>query len=268
VLSDPTTRRALLEVALLGIAGGALGCWVVLQGLAYSSESFAHALLPGLVLAALLGVPLVLGAAAGVLVAATAVALAGRVPEVGRDAATAVVVTTLFGLGALLALAPGTPVGLQALLFGDVLAVSDGDLLAAGGLAVVVAGVLAIGHHALLPVGFDRAAAPALGRRPLVADLVLLALLALVLLVAVPALGNLLVVALLVGPAVAARLLTRRLAPMLLVAAVVAVAAGAAGLAASYHLRTAAGASIALALVLAPLAAALVSGTRRSGRAA
>jgi ABC-type Mn2+/Zn2+ transport system permease subunit len=194
--------------------------------------------------------------------------LAGRVPAVGRDAATAVTVTTLFGLGALLALAPGTPIGLQSLLFGDVLAVSDGDLLAAAALALVVLGVLAAGHHALLAVGFDRAAAPALGRHPLVADLVLLALLALTLLVAVPALGNLLVVALLVGPAVAARALTRRLAPMLALAAAIAVAAGAAGLAASYHLRTAAGASIALALVVAPLMAAAVSGSRRSGRAA
>jgi ABC-type Mn2+/Zn2+ transport system permease subunit len=270
-LRDPTTQRALLELALLGIAGGAVGCWIVLQGLAYGAESLAHALLPGLVVAALLGLPLLLGGAAGLLVAAVAVALAGRIEVIGRDTAVAVVVTTLFGAGVLLALAPGTPLGLRGLLFGEVLAARDGDLLLAGGLAVVVAAVLWAGHHSLLAAGFDRAAARAAGRNPLVADLVLVLLLALVLLVAVPALGNLLVVALLVGPAMAARVLARRLAPMLAVASIAALVAATAGIYASYHLRIAAGAAVAGALALAPAAALLFrplgAGSRRSGRA-
>jgi ABC-type Mn2+/Zn2+ transport system permease subunit len=67
--ADPVGRRALLEVALLGVAGGALGCWIVFYNLSYSAESLAHALLPGLVLAALTGIPLLLGGAAGLLVA-------------------------------------------------------------------------------------------------------------------------------------------------------------------------------------------------------
>ena len=95
-------RRALAEVVLLGLAGGALGCWLVFYGLSYSAESLAHALLPGLVAAALLGLPLLLGGAAGLLAGAAGVGLAGRVEGVGRDTAVAVVVTTLFGLGVLL----------------------------------------------------------------------------------------------------------------------------------------------------------------------
>lgn len=265
---DPTTRRALLELALLAVAGGALGVWVVLQGLAYGAESLAHALLPGLVLAALLGLPLLLGAAGGIVVAAAAVALAGRVPEIGRDTAVAVVVTTLLGAGALLALSPATPIGLQGLLFGDVLAVGDGDLVLAAATALAVGVVLVLAHPTLAVACFDRDAARALGRRPLVADLVLAVLLALVLIVAVRALGNLLVVALLVGPAAAARMLVGRLAPMLVVAAVLAVVACTAGIVASFHLRTAAGASVAVALVAAPLLAAAVSGSRRRTRAA
>ncbi len=70
-------QRAFLELALVGIVGGVLGCWVVFYELSYSAESLAHALFPGLVVAALIGVPLVLGGAVGVLVAAAAVAIAG-----------------------------------------------------------------------------------------------------------------------------------------------------------------------------------------------
>src|SRR5207248_6444317 len=105
-------QRALLELVLLGVVGGVLGCWVALYELSYSAESLAHALFPGLVGAALLGVPLLLGGAVGVLGAATAVALAGRAPEIGRDTAVGIVITTLFGLGVLLALSQAAPPGL------------------------------------------------------------------------------------------------------------------------------------------------------------
>ena len=136
--SDPILRRAALEIVLLGVTGGLLGCWIVFYELAYGAESLAHALFPGLVAAALLGLPLLLGGAAGILAAALAVAIVGRVPGVGRDSAVAVVVTTMLGAGALLALSQATPPGLGELLFGDVLGVSDGDLALAGGLALAV----------------------------------------------------------------------------------------------------------------------------------
>src|SRR5438552_8482075 len=112
-------QRALLELLFVGVVGAVLGCWIVLYELAYSAESLAHALFPGLVAAALLGLPLLLGAAAGLGGAALAVALAATVPTVGRDTAVAIVITALFGLGVLLALAPASPPGVQALLFGD-----------------------------------------------------------------------------------------------------------------------------------------------------
>ena len=252
-LLDPWTqaigRRALAEVVLLGIAGGVLGCWVLLHDLTYSAESLAHALLPGLVGAALLGLPLLLGGAAGLLVGALAVALAGRVDGVGRDTAVAVVVSTLFGLGVLLALGRDTPAGLQGLLFGDVLGVTDGDLALAAGLVVVLLGALRLLHPRLLLVGFDRRSASALGVRPGVVDAALLVLLTGALLVAVQGLGNLLVVAVLVAPAAAARRLTRRMGRMLALSAALAVLAGVAGMYVSHHAGTAAGASIALALV-------------------
>ena len=267
-LTDPWAqalgRRALLEVILLGVAGGTLGCWLVFYNLAYSAESLAHSLLPGLVGAALLGAPLLLGAAAGLLVGAVAVAIAARIEGIGRDTAVAVAVTGLFGLGVLLALSPSTPAGLQGLLFGDVLGVSDTDLVLAGGLVLVLLAALWRGHDRLLVVGFDRLTAPALGVRPFGVDVALLVLLAAALLVAVQGLGNLLVVAVLIAPASAARLLTRRMAPMLAVSVAIAMLGGVGGIYLSYHAGTAAGASIAVVLVAVYLVAAAAGGLRGS----
>ena len=259
-------RRALFEVILLGLTGGTLGCWIIFYNLSYSTESLAHALLPGLVLAALAGIPIILGGALGLAVAALAIALAARTPAVGRDTAVAVVVTGLLGLGALLALSPDTPAGLGALLFGDVLGVSDTDLMLAGGLAVAVLVALALLHGRLLLVGFDRLNAAALGVRPGVIDLALLLLVAAALLVAVQGLGNLLVVAVLVGPAACARAVTRRMSTMMAVAAGVAVATGCGGLYLSYYAETAAGASIAAVIVGAYVVALGVGAARRRVR--
>jgi ABC-type Mn2+/Zn2+ transport system permease subunit len=252
---QPIMRRALAEVLLLAISGGALGCWVIFYNLSYSAESLAHALLPGLVIAALVGIPLLLGGAIGIVVAGVAVALAGRTPVIGRDAGVAVVVSTLFGLGALLALSSASPPGLAGILFGDILGVSDSDLVLAAVLALVVAVVLAVLHPRLMVVGFDRSSAQGLSIRPLIVDMALLVLLAVALLVAVQGLGNLLVVGVLIAPAATARQFARRMGTMMLASVAIAVLAGIVGLYLSYYGGVAAGASIAGAMVAAFLLA-------------
>jgi ABC-type Mn2+/Zn2+ transport system permease subunit len=259
-LADPWSgeimRRAFAEVVLLGIAGGAIGCWIVLNELSYGAESLPHAMFPGLVVAALAGAPLLVGGSAGLLAAAIAIAIASRTPLIGRDSAIAIVVTGLFGLGVLLALSPATPQSVQSLLFGDILGLDTGDLIAAAALTAVVLLGLRLLHVRLLVVSFDRTSARSVGVPTEPMDVALLILIALSVLIAVQALGNLLVVALLIAPAAAARLLARRLLPMMATAAALAIVSGIAGLYVSYHLRTAAGASIALALVAVYLLAA------------
>jgi ABC-type Mn2+/Zn2+ transport system permease subunit len=242
-------QRALAEVALLGLVGGALGCWIVLYELSYGAESLAHALFPGLVIAALSGLPLMLGAGLGVTVAAVAIALFGEAPGIGRDTSVAVVVSALFGLGVVLALSPESPPGLQELLFGDILGVSDLDLVLAAGLVLVVLLALRLLHPQLVAVGFDRSTARSIGGIPLLADVCLLVLLALATMVAVQGLGNLLVVAVLVGPAATARLIARRLAQMMVLATSLCVLAGVGGLYLSYYAGIASGASVAGAIV-------------------
>ena len=263
-LSDPLTRRALLEVFLVGVTSGAVGCWVVLYGLSYSSESLSHSLLPGLVVATLAGAPLLLGGTVGVIVAALAIALVARVPTVANDTAVAIVVTTMFGFGALLALSPSSPTGIQDLLFGDILGVSNSDLLLGAIAAVLALAALRVLHGQLLTVGFDRTGARALGVSPALVETALLILIAMAVLVGVQGLGNLLVVAVLVGPAATARLLCARLLPMMTIAAGVAIIGGAIGLYLSYYGGTAAGASVAAALVVIFLIAAVAGAA--SGR--
>jgi ABC-type Mn2+/Zn2+ transport system permease subunit len=248
-LSEPFMQRAIAEMTLLALAGGALGCWVVLYELSYAAESLAHSLFPGLVIAAIAGIPLLLGATPAIVLAALAIAVASRLPGVGRDVGVAVVVTTMFGLGVLLALSPESPPGVEALLFGDILGPSDADIAAAAALVLVVAAALPLLHGRLLASGFDREGARALGISPAFSEAALLVLLAAATVVAVQGLGNLLVVAVFVGPAATARNLTERVVPMIAVAAGVAVLAGLAGLYLSYYVGTAGGASVALAIV-------------------
>jgi ABC-type Mn2+/Zn2+ transport system permease subunit len=255
LLTDPLgqefIRRAMLEVGLISLAGGALGCWVIFYGVSYAAESLSHALFPGLVIAALAGIPILVGGIPGIAVAALAIALVGRIPGIERDTAVAVVVTGFFGLGALLALSPDSPPGIQSLLFGDILAPSNSDLLISAILAGVV--ILSVGalHWRLLAVAFDRTNARSLGTSPTAVDVALLILLAAAVLVAAQGLGTLLAVAALVGPAATARVFTHRLGSMMLASTALGICAGVAGLYLSYYAGLAAGASIAGCIVAA-----------------
>jgi len=258
-------RRALIEMALLGGFCGGLGFWVTTFRLSYPAESLAHGMLPGLVIAALAGVPLLLGGVAGVLVAATAIGLAGRDPRVGSDTATAVAVTGMLGLGGLLALAPDAPARLEELLFGNLLAISDSELLAAALLAALGGFALVALHRPLSAVALDPQGASSLGIQPTAVTLALLGMLAAALAVAVQGLGSLLVLAVLVAPAMAVRRHATSPAQGMSAAALTAIVAGIAGVYASDALDIAAGASVALALCLAALVGSALP-ARQAGR--
>jgi ABC-type Mn2+/Zn2+ transport system permease subunit len=201
------------------------------------------------VVAALAGAPLVLGATAGVLVAAAGIALVGRDPRLGSEIGVAVVVTALLGLGGILALAPDAPPRLAELLFGDLLGVDGADLATAGVLAAGVAVALAGAYRSLALTGFDRGSARALGAPPLRWELALLVLLGVTTVAAVQGLGNLLLVALVLAPGAAALRLCRRLPAALALATALAGLAGVGGLLLSFHLEIAAGAAVALCAV-------------------
>jgi ABC-type Mn2+/Zn2+ transport system permease subunit len=267
ILHSGLLQRALVEIVVLGAACGALGVWLLHLRQTYAAESLAHAMLPGLVLASLAGAPLLLGAGAGVLVTAALIAIASRDTRLGSEIAVGVTVTTAFGLGAVLALSPDVPVGLDKLLFGDLLGAGTSDLVAAGALAALVGLALAAGHRRLAVAVFDPVSAPSLGVAPARVELALLALLAIAVVAAVLSLGNLLVFALLVAPAAGAMRLGRSVRAQLWLAAGIGAAAGALGLLASAELDVAAGGSVALAAVgLYAVAALARPGSARGGR--
>lgn len=261
-LSYGTTWRALIQMTILGVAGGVLGCWVVLYRLSYGAESLAHGMLPGLVLAGLVGLPLLLGGAIGIVVAGILVALATRVRMSDPDTAVAVVVTTLFGGGILLALSPSSPAGVGELLFGNLLGTTDAQIASSALATVLILAIVWVLHPRLLAVGFDEDAG-GFARIPAgVINVILLVLISVTILISVQALGTLLVAALLVGPAATARLLTDRMAPMITASASIVTVSGLAGIYASFHLGTSAGASVVVFIVLFFVGAATVEAAR------
>ena len=201
---------------ILSLACGPLGVWVLLYRDAYAAESISHGMLPGLVIAALAGVPLLFGALAGVLVAAAGIALVARDQRLGADVGVAVVrVDAVRARRDARALARRRRRGCRSCCSATCSASTGGDLAVAGRLAGGVALALAAGYRSLALVGFDRGSAAALGAAPGRWELALLVVLAVTTVAAVQGLGNLLLVALVLAPAAAALALARRLAAVL-----------------------------------------------------
>jgi manganese/iron transport system permease protein len=270
----PYMQRALVEVLVLGALAGAVGVLVVLRRLAFVGDALTHTVFPGLVIAHLLGRSLLAGALAFGVLTAVLLTTMGSHRRVGDDAALAILLTSFFSLGVvLISRTRGFTADLTVFLFGRVLAVDGTDLAQTLAVAAVVALVLAALHKELVLRAFDPEAAAAMGYRTRVLDLVLNLLIALVVVAAVEAVGTVLVIAMIVVPAAAARLLTDRVAAMTVLACLLGAAGGWLGLATSYEvsvehdLRLAAGATIVVVLVgLFLLAAASVPLRRRLGR--
>jgi manganese/iron transport system permease protein len=268
----PYMQRALLEVLLLGALAGVVGVFVVLRRLAFVSDALTHTIFPGVVIAHLLDRSLLLGALAfGVLTAVLLTGITAGSRRVGADAALAILLTSFFSLGVLLVSRTRTyTADLTVFLFGRVLAVDRADLLQTLALAAVVAAALWALRKELVLRAFDPDGAAAMGYRTAALDLALNLLIALVVVAAVKAVGTVLVVALIVVPAAAARLLADRVATTAVLAGALGALGGWLGLAASYEVsvdhgvRLAAGATIVVVLVaLFALAAAAAPLRRR-----
>jgi manganese/iron transport system permease protein len=267
---EPFMQRALGEVLLLGLLGGVAGVYVVLRRLAFVGDALTHTVFPGVVVAAMLGRSLALGAlVAGVLTAVlfTLLSARRRVPE---DAVLAILLTSFFSIGVVLvSRRQSYTTDLTSYLFGRVLFVDVAQLVETAVVTVLVVGVLAAIHKELVLRAFDPAAAAAAGYRLLPLDLLLNVLLVLVVVAAVRAVGTVLVLALLVVPAAAARLLSDRLPVVIAGSVGVGMLGGYLGLATSYDasvhhgLRLASGATVVLALVVLYLGALALRGIRR-----
>ncbi|MCM3921384.1 metal ABC transporter permease [Frankia sp. AiPs1] len=252
-LGDGYVRRALVEVVIVGVLCGAVGVHVVLRRLSFLTTALTHATFPGVVIATLLGLGLVLGAGVfGVLLVAVVAALTGpRGAEHGREttSVTAVVLSGGFALGmALMSTQEGFSRDLTAFLVGSVLTVQPSDLVVSAVTAAVVLGVLAALRKELHLAAFDPDALAAAGYPARRLDLVLLLALEATVVTSLPAVGTIMAVALIVGPAATARLWCSRTSTMTAVAMGVGVASGVLGLAVSEQWNVAAGGAIVLSV--------------------
>ena len=240
-------QRAFVAAVIVGLVCSVLGCYVVLRSMAFLGDALAHAVLPGIALAYLAGVDLLLGALIAALLVALGIGFLTRHGTVREDTAIGIVFAAALSLGVLLISSAGSyATDLTHILFGDVLGVSTTDLWLTGGLAAGVLLAVALLYRELLLASFDPVLAHTLGRRPGRVVLALLVLLALTIVVSLQTVGVGLVAALLVTPAATASLLTRRLPAMMAVAAAIGVASSVAGLYLSYYLDVASGAAIVL----------------------
>jgi ABC-type Mn2+/Zn2+ transport system permease subunit len=247
LFADAYARRALVEVLLVGALCGVVGVHVVLRRLSFFTMSMTHATFPGIVLAALLGVNLYLGAGLfGVLLVLAVVWLWSR-PGADESSVVGVVLSAGFALGVvLLSAQSGFTKDLSAYLVGSVLTVQPGDLVVTAAVGAAVLALLAALRKELVLGAFDSGGLRALGYPAALLDLVLLLAIEATVVSAVPAVGVILSVALIVAPAATARLWTDRLATMTAVAIGVGAGSGVAGLAISQQVRVSAGAAIVL----------------------
>jgi ABC-type Mn2+/Zn2+ transport system permease subunit len=243
----PFVQRALVEMLVLALLAGTLGCWIVLRGLAFTVHGAAAATFPGLVLADGLGFAAPLGAFGAALLLALAVGRLAARRRSGHDVLTALVLVAALALGILLASDVfHSAAHVETLLFGSLLAIDAGDVRLAVAVALVALVATTLLQRRWLAVGFDPAAARALGVRSSAADLALLVLTALAAVAMLSAVGALLVTGLLVVPAVTARLLTRRILSWQCATAALAALEGTAGLWLSVKLNAPPGATIAV----------------------
>lgn len=239
--------RATATTLIASVVCATLSCWLVLIGLSLMGDAVSHAVLPGVVLAYIVGAPFAIGA---ILFGIAAVALIGVVRDTSRtkeDAAIGVVFTTMFAFGLVLISVTPSQVNLNHIIFGNLLGVSRSDLIQVAILGAIVLTALIYKRRDFTLYAFDPSHAHAVGLNTRLLGTVLLGLLALTAVVALQAVGVVLVVALLITPGATAYLLTDRFGRMLVIAPTLAAVCALVGIYASYYLDTASGPMVVLA---------------------
>ena len=233
--------RAILTTTIAAVVCAVLSCWLVLTGWSLMGDAVSHAVLPGVVLAYLVGAPFALGA---LIFGFLAVALIGAIRDTSRvkeDAAIGIVFTTLFALGLVLISVIPSQTDLTHIVFGNVLGVSNADLLQIGILASLAFIVLIVKRRDLTLYAFDPTHAHAIGLSPRKLGALLLGLLALTSVVALQVVGVILVVAMLIIPGATAYLLTDRFGRMLIIAPALSAVCSITGIMISYWMDASSG---------------------------
>jgi manganese/iron transport system permease protein len=267
--------RALADVTVVAILAGAIGTFIVLRGIGFLGDAMAHSIFPGVVVAFLASANLLAGALIAAVIAATAMGVVTANRRVRDNTAIGVIFTAAFALGVVILSRHNISSDeLEGILFGDPLGAGLADTLMTASIGLVGLTVLAALWRLFVVTSFDPVGARSMGLPVLAADLLLLGLTAMTVVVAFKAVGDILVIALLITPAATARLLAERLVPTMLLACALGVAASITGLYVGYHAQVSPGGTIVListgtffaAWLLAPRHGILSAGIARRDR--
>ncbi|MCU8595227.1 MULTISPECIES: anchored repeat-type ABC transporter permease subunit [Streptomyces] len=250
-LTDPWQhlfmRRAIEVAVMCGVVSGVVGAHVVLRGMAFIGDAVSHSVFPGVAVAFVFQFNLVIGGAVAGLLTALAVAVFSQNRRLKEDTVIGVFFAAAFGLGiVILSTAPGYSGSLESFLFGQILGISDADVVTVAVTGLVLLAIAAAVHKELVTVSLDRETARAAGLPVFALDVVLYVLVTVTVVISLQAVGNILVLALLITPAACARLLTDRIGVMMLLAPVIGGASAVTGLYLSYTFNLAAGGLIVL----------------------
>jgi manganese/iron transport system permease protein len=245
-LSFGFMQRALLVAVLTGAVCAVLSCYLVLKGWSLMGDAVSHAVLPGLVLAYVLGLPLAVGAFVAGLFCAVATGYLKENSRVKEDTVMGIVFSGMFGLGLVLFTKVETDQHLLHVLFGNMLGVTTQDLVETAIVAGITLTAVLAKRRDLLLYCFDARHARAVGLKVEWLHYGLLVLLALTIVASLKAVGVILVVAMLVAPGATAYLLTRRFDRMLVIAAAVAIGSSVLGTLVSFHINGSTGPCIVL----------------------
>nr|MBN1229136.1 metal ABC transporter permease [Anaerolineae bacterium] len=238
----------MLAGMLAGIGCAVLGVYVVWRGMAFVGDAIAHTILPGIVVAFMLGINAFIGALAAAVITALGIGLLSRRSRLKEDTAIGVVFSGLFALGILLLSKTGSYQDLTHILFGNILGVSWGDFWGVTIVIFIVMAFVLVFYKELLVTSFDPGHALAIGLSPELIRYGLLLLIALTVVTAIQTVGVVLVIALLVTPAATASLLARELPHIMLLGIVFSILSTIAGLYISFYVNVSSGASVVLAL--------------------
>ena len=239
--------RALIVSVLVGVMCPVLGAYVITRGRAFMGDALAHSVLPGMVVAFLLGISPFFAAVPTGIAIALLMGFISRRTGVSEDTSIGIVFAGMFALGlVMLSRATNVNVNIEDLLLGQVLGVSQTDVYVSLGLTALVMAGLYLFHTQLVYTTFDPVGAAVVGIRTGLVEYVLLALLAFVIVIGIQAAGIVLVMAMLITPAAAAYLLARRFVGVMAIGALIGAVSAIAGLYLSFHADLPSGPAMAL----------------------
>lgn len=258
-LSHTFMQHALIAAVVIGVVCAILSCYVVLKGWSLMGDAISHAVFPGVIVAFLLGLPIALGAFVAGLFCATCVGYLKNNTRIKEDTLMGVVFAGMFALGLVIFTKIDTDQHLKHILFGNLLGISNQLLWQTLVICGLILTVIIAKHRDLLLYCFDASHARVAGLSLGLLHYGLLILLSATIVVAMQAVGVILVVAMLISPGITAFALTRRFHTMLLVATFSSCFTSIFGVIISYHLDSATGATIVLLQALAFVIAIIVS---------